>query len=96
MGTLQNHRRRFGNSVTRQVRRLDRAKRERRRLFPEAIYLGTLGLVLVLPVVIGAYLGRWLDGLSTGYSIRWTLSFLFLGLVIGVWNVWQLIHRHED
>ncbi|HWP00747.1 MAG TPA: AtpZ/AtpI family protein [Methylococcus sp.] len=96
MGTLQNHRRRFGNSVTRQVRRLHRAERERRRLFPEAIYLGTLGLVFVLPVVVGAYLGRWLDELSAGYSIRWTLSLLFLGLVIGAWNVWQLIRRHED
>ncbi|XCV38120.1 AtpZ/AtpI family protein [Methylococcus sp. ANG] len=52
--------------------------------------------MFVLPLVAGAYLGRWLDQHSAGYSIRWTLSLLFLGLVVGAWNAWQLIKRHED
>jgi ATP synthase protein I len=45
-------------------------------------------LLFVLPVVAGAYLGRWLDSLLEGYSIRWTLSMIFLGLLIGAFNVW--------
>ena len=32
----------------------------------------------------GAYLGRWLDGLSEGYSVRWTINLIILGLALGV------------
>ena len=61
----------------------------------QTVYLGTLGLVLVLPMVGGAYLGHWLDGLRPGYSMRWTLGLLFLGLVVGVFNVYFLIRGRE-
>jgi ATP synthase protein I len=72
-----------------------KAEREREGLLVQTVYLGTLGLVLVLPVVAGAYLGHWLDTLSDGYSMRWTLSLLFLGLVIGAFNVYFLIRSRE-
>jgi ATP synthase protein I len=61
---------------------------ERRTVLGQSVYLGTLGLLLVLPMVGGAYLGRWLDEMAEGYSLRWTLSFLFLGIVIGGINVY--------
>jgi ATP synthase protein I len=51
--------------------------------------------VFVLPVVGAAYLGHWLDGLSVGYSMRWTLGLLFLGLVVGAFNVYFLIRGHD-
>jgi len=82
-------------SVVRDTRRLRKAEREQESLLVQTIYLGTLGLVFVLPVVAGAYLGHWLDGLSPGYSMRWTLSLLFLGLVVGAFNVYFLIRRHD-
>jgi ATP synthase protein I len=91
-----NSRTRLSTSVDRQAQRLRRAERERRGVLAQTAYLGTLGLVFVLPLVAGAYLGRWLDQQSAGYSIRWTLSLLFLGLVVGAWNAWHLIRRHED
>jgi ATP synthase protein I len=47
----------------------------------------------VLPVVAGAYLGRWLDSLLAGYSIRWTLSMIFLGVIIGAVNVYLFIRE---
>jgi ATP synthase protein I len=50
-----------------------------------------LGLVMVLPMIGGVYLGHWLDGMVEGYSTRWTLSLLFTGLVIGIFNVYFLI-----
>ncbi len=34
-----------------------RAERERPTLLAQTVYLGTLGLVFVLPVIVGAYLG---------------------------------------
>jgi ATP synthase protein I len=87
--------RELGRSVDRDARRLRKAERERDSLLVQTVYLGTLGLVFVLPLVAGAYLGRWLDGLSPGYSMRWTLSLLFLGLVIGALNVYFLIRSRD-
>ncbi|TAK81041.1 MAG: AtpZ/AtpI family protein [Betaproteobacteria bacterium] len=78
-------------NLERSARRIERAERERRTVLGQTIYLGTLGTVFVVPVVAGAYLGRWLDGLSEGYSLRWTLSLLFLGIVIGAVNVYLMI-----
>lgn len=79
--------------IERQAQRLRQADRERPTLMAQTIYLGTLGLVFVLPVVGGAYLGHWLDGLIKGYSMRWTLSLIFLGVVIGAVNAWLLIRE---
>lgn len=86
-----NDRQRLREDVERQVRRMQKAERERHTLLAQTVFLGTLGLVFVLPVVAGAYLGRWLDGMVEGYSMRWTLSMLFLGIVIGAVNVYLLV-----
>lgn len=86
-----NRNRRLQQRLERQAQRLKRAERERQTLLAQTIYLGTLGLVMVLPVVAGAYLGHWLDGLAAGYSTRWTLSLIFLGVMVGAFNVYLLI-----
>jgi ATP synthase protein I len=78
-------------TVERDAKRIDRAERERRSVLAQTTFLGTLGLVFVLPVVVGAYVGRWLDGLSSGYSMRWTLSLIFVGVVVGALNAWLMI-----
>ncbi len=79
--------------VSEQVQRIDKAERERPSVVGQTVFLGTLGLLMVLPVVGGAYLGRWLDGMQAGYSMRWTLSLLFLGLIISATNVYLFIKR---
>jgi ATP synthase protein I len=79
--------------VEQQARRMKQAEKDRPTLISQTVYIGTLGLVFVLPVVGGAYLGRWLDGLVEGYSVRWTLSMLFLGVIIGAANVYLLIRE---
>ncbi len=84
---------RLDESLERSERRIERAERERRTLLGQTVYLGTLGVVFVLPVVAGAYLGRWLDGLSSGYSLRWTLSLMLLGVVVGAVNVYLMIRE---
>ncbi|MGB5452163.1 MAG: AtpZ/AtpI family protein, partial [Sedimenticolaceae bacterium] len=50
-------------AIERQARRMQKAEHERPTLIGQTVYLGTLGLVFVLPVVGGAYLGIWLDSL---------------------------------
>ena len=77
--------------VERQARRMKKAERERPTLVGQTVYIGTLGLLLILPVVGGAYLGHWLDSLIAGYSIRWTVSLILLGVFIGALNVYLFI-----
>lgn len=86
---------RLQERVRQQARRMKRAERERPTLLAQTSYVGMLGLVFVLPVIAGAYLGRWLDSLSAGYSMRWTLSMIFLGLVVGALNVYFFIRSRD-
>jgi ATP synthase protein I len=74
-----------------QIERMKQAEKDRPNLLSQTVYIGTLGLVMVLPIVGGVYLGHWLDGLVAGYSMRWTLSLLFSGVVVGFFNVYFLI-----
>ena len=85
------HQQNLKKKIEDQVRRMKKAEHDRPNLFSQTIYIGTLGLVLVLPVVGGAYLGHWLDGMMAGYSMRWTLSLLLAGVVIGILNVYFLV-----
>ncbi|WP_329353666.1 AtpZ/AtpI family protein [Vibrio natriegens] len=77
----------------RQVDRMKKAERERHTLIGQTIYLGTLGLLLALPIVGGAYLGHWIDSMIEGYSVRWTISFILLGVLVGMINVYLLIRQ---
>jgi ATP synthase protein I len=79
--------------VERQSRRMRDAEEKRAGLFSQTVYIGTLGLLFVLPLVGGAYLGHWLDSLVEGYSIRWTMSLIFIGLVCGAFNVYLFIRE---
>ncbi|MDP2178699.1 AtpZ/AtpI family protein [Methylicorpusculum sp.] len=74
-----------------QIKRIKQADKDRPNLLSQTIYIGTLGLVMVLLIVAGIYLGHWLDSGIPGYSMRWTLSLLFLGVLIGIANVYFLI-----
>ena len=88
-----NDRQRLREDVERQVKRMKQADKERHTLMAQTVYLGTLGLVFVLPVIAGGYLGSWIDGMLEGYSVRWTLSLLFLGIIIGAVNVYLLVRE---
>ncbi|MDD5036785.1 MAG: AtpZ/AtpI family protein [Methylococcaceae bacterium] len=77
--------------IERQARRMRQADKERPTLMAQTVYVGTLGLLFALPMVIGAYLGRWLDGLFEGYSMRWTLSLIIIGVVVGAVNVYLFV-----
>ena len=77
--------------ITKQVARIQKAERDRPTLLAQTVYLGTLGLLLVVPVVVGAYVGRWLDGMVEGYSLRWTLSLILVGVAVGAFNMYRFI-----
>lgn len=84
---------RLAEQVERQAERMRRAERERPTLLAQVRYLGVLGIVFLVPVIAGAYLGRWLDGLAEGYSVRWTLSLICTGIFVGAVNVYFMIRE---
>jgi ATP synthase protein I len=70
---------------------MQQSEKERPTVLAQTAYLSTLGLLFVVPVIIGAYLGRWLDGFVEGYSLRWTLSLIMVGVGVGAMNVYLFI-----
>jgi ATP synthase protein I len=74
--------------VETQVKRIKKAAKGRDTLLAYSVFLGTLGLLFIVPVIGGAYLGLWLDSRGAGYSIQWTVSLIMLGVIIGAVNVY--------
>jgi ATP synthase protein I len=83
--------------LTREVEKsaqdLARSRREKSFWHYTAI-LGVGGWLFVLPVVAGAYLGRFLDGRMRG-GISWTITCILLGLALGMYNVWDYYQRRS-
>ena len=77
--------------VEKRVQRMRDAEKEKDTLLAQTIYLGTLGMLFVLPVVAGAYFGLWLDEKSAQYSAMWTVSLTLIGILIGAVNVYFFI-----
>ena len=82
-------------NIEKQVRRMQKAKKEQPTLLAQSVFMGTLTLLFVLPVILGAYLGRWLDEMTEGYSIHWTIGLILLGLVIGGFNAYFYLREHQ-
>jgi ATP synthase protein I len=86
-----NNQQHLQNKIASKIKRMKKAERDKPNLLAQTVYIGTLGLVMVLPIIGGVYLGHWLDSLIAGYSTRWTLSLLLTGVVVGIFNVYFLI-----
>lgn len=57
--------------------------------------MGLIGWSVVIPTLLGALLGHWLDKhLSSTHS--WTLALLVAGLTIGCFNAWHWVSKEEQ
>lgn len=74
-----------------QIKRIKKAEHDKPTVLSQSVNLSLLVLVMLVPIIAGVYLGHWLDGMKEGYSMHWTLSLLFIGIVIGMFNVYFLI-----
>ena len=52
--------------------------------------IGVLGWTVVVPTLLGIFLGRWLDR-QFGMGLFWTLGLLVAGLTLGCTLAWQKI-----
>lgn len=82
---------RLKKQVETQAKRIRKARASQDTLLAQTLYVGTLGLLLVLPILLGAFIGNWLDSLVDGYSVHWTLGLILLGVVLGAMNVYLFI-----
>ena len=56
--------------------------------------MGLIGWSVVVPTLLGAALGIWLDNHHQG-SHSWTLMLLVIGLVIGCVNDWHWVGKED-
>lgn len=50
--------------------------------------IGVLGWMVVVPMLLGVFAGRWLDDrLHTG--LFWTAPLLMVGAALGCWSAWK-------
>jgi ATP synthase protein I len=88
-----------GDALARQVgAKADRKLKARRNPTPGVWFgLGMMGLIgwsVVVPTLLGAALGLWLDKHHPG-GHSWTLALLVAGLAIGCFNAWHWVSKEE-
>lgn len=54
--------------------------------------IGVLGWIVVTPMLLGIFWGRWLDQ-HFGTGIFWTAPLLLLGLMLGCWSAWRWMNN---
>ena len=54
--------------------------------------MGLIGWSVVVPTLLGAAFGIWLDSRHSG-SYSWTLMLLVIGLAIGCLNAWHWVSK---
>lgn len=80
-----------GKKATRRIRA--RRTRDRNIWFGVGMF-GVVGWTIAMTTIIGVVLGIWIDRTWPGpYS--WTLTFLFIGLIIGCINAWYWVNKES-
>jgi len=66
--------------------------RKRGIVWETVILVGAIGWMVALPMVIGGYIGNYLDkNLQAGAEgLSWTVTFIILGLFIALYSVWRV------
>ena len=88
---LQDNGERMSDEIGRDVERKLKARSEGRKdLWFGLGMFGLVGWSIVVPTLLGVMLGVWLDERFAG-EISWTLTLLFLGLILGCITAWYWI-----
>jgi ATP synthase protein I len=78
-------------AVERRRARREAWKREgERSLASNLAMVGTLGWLIVVPALIGTFVGRWIDR-KTGMGVTFTSALMCLGIVAGSVLAWKKV-----
>jgi ATP synthase protein I len=87
----ENHERLEQAVRKRQVRREHWQREGERSLGQNLAMIGALGWTIVVPTLLGIFVGRWLDR-TFNSGIFWTLGLLMAGLAAGCAFAWKRMH----
>jgi ATP synthase protein I len=77
-----------------EIRKIRARKRRQNSIWFGLGMIGTLGWMVVLPIVLGIVIGIWLDEL-TNSQLPWTLILLLSGVFIGCFNAVRWIMQEQ-
>jgi ATP synthase protein I len=80
--------------ATKATRKLKAKGQEHKRIWFGLGMMGLVGWAVALPTLAGIALGVWLDSMFPG-RVSWTLTFLFIGVVLGCLNAWFWVKRES-
>ena len=87
---------RFRADVERKAERHRKAEREKdRSLWFSLGLFGLVGWSIAVPALIGVGLGLWIDARWPS-RVSWTLTLLFIGVVVGCLNAWYWIKQESQ
>ncbi len=66
--------------------------KDKKKFYKSLGVLSSIGISVVLAIIIGVLIGRWLDGLF-GTSPWFFFIFLFIGIVAGFRNIFVIVSR---
>ncbi len=79
-------------SIRRRIVRYRQARKEGEPSFARYLgQIGVLGWIVVTPMLIGVFVGRWLDH-RFGTGIFWSAPLLMGGAALGFWSAWRWMH----
>ena len=96
---LENESEKDRTTISREVGAKAGRKLKARRNSAKGVWfgLGMMGLIgwsVVVPTLLGAALGIWLDNRHPG-THSWTLMLLIIGLIIGCLNAWHWVAKED-
>ena len=81
----------LGEPARRRRARRDQGLREGERpLGRNLALIGMLGWLVVVPTLLGLFVGRWIDR-HEDTGIFWTAALLVVGVAVGCWQAWKRI-----
>jgi len=84
----------FGREVGAKATRKLRARSSTQGVWFGLGMMGLIGWSVVVPTLLGAALGLWLDKHHAGKH-SWTLALLVAGLAIGCFNAWHWVSKED-
>ncbi|WP_246251915.1 AtpZ/AtpI family protein [Ancylobacter pratisalsi] len=54
--------------------------------------IGILGWTIVVPTLLGVFLGRWLDH-AFASGVFFSAPLIMIGAALGFWSAWKWMHR---
>lgn len=94
--SVEREEQRVASEIGRSARRkLEGRAQERRTAWFGLGMFGLVGWAVAVPTLLGVLLGLWLDERWPQDRLSWTLTLLFLGVILGCLNAWYWVAQES-